>query len=76
MVFPHASGDQAFWTDSARSAFTGAAGFLAETPEMPLTFGEVLRLLSSVDGSQAMLERIEARRQQGQPYTEATVKAL
>ena len=76
MVFPHASGDQAFWTDSARSAFTGAAGFLAETPEMPLTFGEVLRLLSSVDGSQAMLERIEARRQQGEPYTEATVKAL
>jgi type IV secretion system protein VirD4 len=76
MVFPHVSGDQAFWTDSARSAFTGAAGFLAETPELPLTFGEVLRLLSSVDGTKAMLDRIEARRQQGQPYTEATVKAL
>ncbi|BAU94183.1 MULTISPECIES: type IV secretory system conjugative DNA transfer family protein [Hyphomicrobiales] len=76
MVFPHVSGDQQFWTDSARSAFTGAAGFLAETPDMPLTFGEVLRLLSSVDGAQSMLERIEARRQQGKPYTEATVKAL
>ncbi|MGI4879464.1 MAG: type IV secretory system conjugative DNA transfer family protein, partial [Janthinobacterium lividum] len=76
MVFPHVSGDQAFWTDSARSAFTGAAGFLAETPELPLTFGEVLRLLSSVDGAASMLQRIEARRQQGKPYTEATVKAL
>lgn len=76
MVFPHASGDQQFWTDSARSAFTGAAGFLAETPELPLTFGEVLRLLSSSDGASAMLQRIEARRQQRQPYTEATVKAL
>jgi type IV secretion system protein VirD4 len=76
MIFPHVSGDQAFWTDSARSAFTGAAGFLAETPEMPLTIGEVLRLLSSADGAQAMLERIEARRQAGKPYTEATVKAL
>ena len=76
MVCPHASGDQQFWTDSARSAFTGAAGFLAETPDMPLTFGEVLRLLSSVDGAQSMLERIEARRQHGKPYTEATVKAL
>ncbi|UZO95021.1 Protein virD4 (plasmid) [Roseomonas mucosa] len=76
MVFPHVSGDQAFWTDSARSAFTGAAGFLAESPELPLTFGEVLRLLSSADGAQAMLERIEARRQQGKPYTEAVVKAL
>ena len=76
MIFPHVSGDQAFWTDSARSAFTGAAGFLAESPEMPLTIGEVLRLLSSSDGAQAMLERIEARRQAGKPYTEATVKAL
>jgi type IV secretion system protein VirD4 len=76
MVFPHVSGDQQFWTDAARSAFTGAAGFLAETPELPLTFGEVVRLLSSVDGAASMIERIEARRQQGQPYTEATVKAL
>lgn len=76
MVFPHVSGDQQFWTDSARSAFTGAAGFLAETPELPLTFGEVLRLLSSADGAKAMMERIEARRQQNKPYTEATVKAL
>jgi type IV secretion system protein VirD4 len=76
MVFPHVSGDQQFWTDSARSAFTGAAGFLAETPELPLTFGEVLRLLSSVDGAHSMIERIEARRQQGKPYMEATVKAL
>jgi type IV secretion system protein VirD4 len=76
MVFPHVSGDQQFWTDSARSAFTGAAGFLAETIELPLTFAEVLRLLSSSDGAQSMVERIEARRQQGKPYTEATVKAL
>ena len=76
MVFPHAGGDQQFWTDAARSAFTGAAGFLAESPELPLTFGEVLRLLSSVDGARSMIERIEARRQRGKPYTEATVKAL
>lgn len=76
MVFPHVGGDQQFWTDSARSAFTGAAGFLAETPELPLTFGEVLRLLSSVDGAQSMITRIEARRQAGKSYTEATVKAL
>lgn len=76
MVFPHAGGDQQFWTDAARSAFTGAAGFLAETPELPLTFGEVLRLLSSVDGARSMIERIESRRRRGRPYTEATVKAL
>jgi type IV secretion system protein VirD4 len=76
MIFPHNEGPQQFWDDSARSAFTGAACFLAETPELPLTCGEVLRVLSSVDGAKMMIQRIEARRQQGTPYTEATVKAL
>lgn len=76
MVFPEAHGQEKFWVDAGRSAFIGAAAFLAETPDLPLTFGEVLRLLSSADGAQSMLERIEARRQQGKPYTEATVKAL
>jgi type IV secretion system protein VirD4 len=76
MVFPHVSGDQAFWQDSARSAFVGAAGFLAESPELPLTFGEVLRQLSGNDAATLMLQRIEARRLAGHPYTEATVKAL
>lgn len=76
MVFPHVGGDQAFWTDAARSAFTGAAAFLAETPELPLTFGEVLRLLSDAEGARKILHRMEARRQAGQPYTEATANAL
>ncbi|GAC1429076.1 MAG: type IV secretory system conjugative DNA transfer family protein [Burkholderiaceae bacterium] len=76
MVFPHAPGEQQFWTDSARSAFTGAAGFLAESHELPFTFGEVLRLLSSVDGAHSMMERIDVRRRLGDPYTEPTVKAL
>lgn len=76
MIFPHVAGDQAFWQDAARAAFTGTAAFLAETPELPLTIGEVLRLLSSHDGATVILQHIEARRQAGKPYTEATVKAL
>lgn len=76
MVYPQSGGDQAFWTDSARSAFTGTAAFLAETPEMPLTMGQVLRLLSGDDGAVMMLRSIEARRHAKKPYTEATVKAL
>lgn len=76
MVFPYAAGDQQFWTDSARSAFVGAACFIAESPELPLTFGDVLRLLASATGATSMRERIEARRLRGDPYTEATVNAL
>ena len=76
MLFPHEDGPQAFWTDSARSAFVGATAFIAETPELPLTIGEVLRLLSRADGSTYLTGQIEARRVAGKRYTEATVQAL
>ena len=76
MLFPHSEGDQAFWTNSARSAFVGATAFLAETPELPLTIGEVLRLLSRHDGAPYILGMIEARWNEGRPYSAATVNSL
>ena len=76
MLFPHSEGDQAFWTNSARSAFVGATSFLAETPEAPLTIGEVLRLLSRHDGAPYILGMVQARRDAGTPYSAATVGAL
>jgi type IV secretion system protein VirD4 len=76
MIFPEAHGQEKFWIDAGRSAFIGAAAFIAETEDAPLTFGEVLRLLSTNNGASSTLERIEARRQKGQPYSEATVQAL
>lgn len=76
MLFPRSHGDQAFWTNSARSAFVGATSFLAETPELPLTIGEVLRLLSRSDGAPYLLGMIQARRNAGTPYSAATVGAL
>ena len=76
MVFPNVQGEQAFWQDSARSAFIGATAFIAETPELPLTIGEVLRLLTRHDGPKYMIEQVTARRIAQRPYTEATVSAL
>ena len=76
MLFPHSDGDQAFWTNSARSAFVGATSFLAETPETLLTIGAVLRLLSRQDGAGYMMGMIQARRDAGTPYSAATVGAL
>ena len=32
-----------FWTESARTAFLAIGGYVAETPELPFTIGEVLR---------------------------------
>ena len=76
MLFPHSDGDQAFWTNSARSAFVGATSFLAETPETLLTIGAVLRLLSRQDGAGYIMGMIQARRDAGTPYSAATVGAL
>lgn len=76
MLFAHEEGPQAFWTDSARSAFVGAAALIAETPELPLTIGEVLRVLTRGDSSTYLANQIAARRAEGKPYTDATVKSL
>ena len=76
MIFPDVQGEQAFWQDSARSAFIGATAFVAETPELPLTIGEVLRLLTRHDGPKYMFGHVEARRIARRLYTEATVSAL
>jgi len=32
-----------FWCESARTAFLAIAGYIAETPELPFTIGEILR---------------------------------
>jgi type IV secretion system protein VirD4 len=75
-IYPIVTGDHAFWQDSARNAFAGTVAFLAESPEMPFTIGAVVRILSSRDGGKFMKARMEQRRQEGRPYTEATVMAL
>ncbi len=76
MLYPEATGDQEFWSNSARSAFIGVTSFLAETPELPLTLGEVLRMFTRRDLQGYLTGMIEARRLAGKPYTAATINAL
>lgn len=76
MLYPEATGDQEFWTNSARSAFIGVTAFLAETPELPLTLGEVLRMFTRRDLQGYLTGTIEARRLAGKPYTAACTSAL
>ena len=78
MFFPHLEGDgnQGFFQDAARSAFSGAASFLAETPGAQLTLGEVFRLLCRADGPSFIISMLNAARRAGEPYTEACVNAL
>lgn len=75
-LFPHVTGDQQFWSDSARAVFVGCASYLAETPELDLTIGAVLRVLADPGEVRLMMDRMEARRKAGKPYLETTVNAL
>ncbi len=47
MLFPAENRADPFWFETARSAFVAIGGYVAETPGLPLTIGEILRQLSA-----------------------------
>ena len=47
MLFPAESRGDPFWTEAARSAFIAIGGYIAETPDLPFTIGEILRQLTA-----------------------------
>jgi len=47
MLFPAENRADPFWFETARSAFVAIGGYVAETPGLPFTIGEILRQLSS-----------------------------
>lgn len=65
-----------FWDDAARDAMIGAACILAETPGMPLTLYNVLRMFSVQDGPRRLAEMIQRARDSGMPYMQAAVDAV
>jgi type IV secretion system protein VirD4 len=42
MLFPPEARADPFWTEAARTAFVAIGGYVAETPPLPLTIGEIL----------------------------------
>lgn len=46
MLLPVEQQGDAFWTRAARTGFLAIAGYIAETPALPFTIGEVYRQLS------------------------------
>jgi type IV secretion system protein VirD4 len=46
MLYPRSNDDSGMWNDLARDLFMGFVLYLIETPELPCTFGEVLRQIS------------------------------
>lgn len=43
VLYPHDASRESFWNDQARNLFLGLCLYLLDTPELPCTFGELLR---------------------------------
>src|SRR3546814_18538319 len=46
MLFVPPEKGEAFWTESARTAFVGIASWIAAKPERPFSFGEIHRTIT------------------------------
>ena len=67
MLYPRTNDDSGMWNDLARDLFMGLTLFLLETPEMPCTFGEVLRQASGKGRPiKEHVQRIMADRNRGE----------
>lgn len=66
-----------FFDLSARNAFVGVGGYLAETPDLPFTLGEIYRQLTlSTDFVKTFRKRIADREVAGKPLSIQTVSVL
>lgn len=77
MLFPDVQGTDVIWTATPRGLFLGIVLYLAETPELPVTLGQVVReTLKDGDGSQYFARLINDRVAAGNPLSNACVRAL
>jgi type IV secretion system protein VirD4 len=65
MLFPPDPRSDPFWTEAARSAFIAIGGYVAETPPLPFTIGEILRQLTAASDVKAHFEDVMSARQSG-----------
>ncbi len=78
-LYPANPGDRdAFWTDNAKNLFLGLALMIMESPELPLTMGEILRQSSGKGRGlkDYLTDRITARARSEKPYSGACLDAL
>ena len=77
MLYPDQAGTDVIWTATPRSLFLGIVLMLAETPEKPLTLGQVLReTLTDGDGTDYFTKVINERAASKNPLSGACIRAL
>ncbi|MBR1130795.1 type IV secretory system conjugative DNA transfer family protein [Bradyrhizobium iriomotense] len=77
MLFPAESRGDPFWFEAARSAFVAIGGYVAETPGLPLTIGEILHQLAVASDLKAHFEKLIVARKSGpSPLSRHCITAL
>jgi type IV secretion system protein VirD4 len=77
MLFSAESRGDPFWFEAARSAFVAIGGYVAETPGLPLTIGEILRQLSATQDLKTHFDKIIVDRKGGlSPLSRHCITAL
>lgn len=76
MLFPAHSHADPFWSEAARTGFIGVGAYVAATPELPFTLGEIYRQLTEGDPRERFPKLLEQRRKNGDPLPRGVETAL
>ncbi len=76
MLWPPPANGESFWMDSARTAFIGVAAYIAQTPQLPFTMGEVYRNFSAGDAKARFPAIIAQRAASGKPLSPPSISAI
>jgi len=76
MLLPGHDQADPFWSEAARTGFIGVGAYVAATPSLPFTLGEIFRQLTQDDPRQRFPRIIAARRRSDDPLPAFCVSAL
>src|SRR5690606_6343299 len=74
--FPGHDRADPFWSEAARTGFIGVGAYVAASPPLRFTLGEIFRQLTQNDVQRRLPQIIRARSQSGDPLPPACVSAL
>ena len=76
MLFPAHSHADPFWSEAARTGFIGVGAYVAATPDLPFTMGEIHRQLTEGDPRDGFPKLLQQRSDEGDPVPPGAVSAL
>ncbi len=76
MLFPAPHNTDPFWSEAARTGLIGVGAYVAETPELPFSFGAIYAELTEGDPRARLPAVMAARVDAGRPLSAGCVNAL